>query len=63
MSGNPVNSLVSSIVGLALMLLLAGWAINTAVHLILEVWPYLVALAVCLSAASLATAYLRRDRW
>jgi hypothetical protein len=45
------------------MLLLAGWAINTAIHLILEVWPYLVALAVAVSAASLATAYLRRDRW
>ncbi len=62
MSNTP-SSLASSLLGFALMLLLAGWAINTAVHLILEVWPYLVALAVCLSAASLATAYLRRDRW
>ncbi len=62
MSNTP-SSLASSILGFALMLLLAGWAINTAVHLILEVWPYLVALAVCVTAASLATAYLRRDRW
>ncbi len=62
MSNTP-SSLASSLLSFALMLLLAGWAINTAVHLILAVWPYLVALAVCVTAGSLAAAYWRRDRW
>ncbi len=62
MSNTP-SSMVNRLLGFALMLLLAGWAINTAVQLVLAVWPYLAGLAVCVTAGSLATAYWRRDRW
>ena len=53
-----------SVLSFALMLLLAGWAINEAVHLIMDVLPVLIGLAVAVAAASVGIAVWRhRDYW
>ncbi len=63
MNSSP-GGIGGSILSFALMLLLAGWAINTAVHLVMDVLPVLVGLAVAVAAVSVGIAVWRhRDYW
>lgn len=63
MSSSP-GGIGGSVLSFALMLLLAGWAINAAVHLVMEVLPVLVGLAVAVAAVSVGVAVWRhRDYW
>ena len=55
------RSWASSIVGFALAVLLAGWALHTAAELVLSVWPVLaLSTLVVLTVIGLIR---RRDRW
>lgn len=51
------QSWASSIVGFALALLLAGWALQQFVALVMAVWPALAGLAVLVGIGLLARAY------
>ncbi len=63
MNGSP-GGFGGNILTFALMLLLAGWAINAAVHLVLDVLPVLIGLAVAVAAVSVGMAvWRRRDYW
>ena len=63
MNSSP-GGIGGSVLSFALVLLLAGWAINTAVHLVMEVLPVLVGLAVAVAAVSGGIAiWRRRDYW
>ena len=58
------GGLASSIVSIALMVLLAAWAINAAAHLILAVLPVLIGVAATASVGVAGVTLWRgRDSW
>lgn len=63
MSASP-GGIGGRILSFALMLLLAGWAVNTGVHLIVEVLPVLIGLIVTIAVTVIGFAVWRnRDYW
>ena len=60
--GGP--SWTRSLVGFAAAVLLAGWAINAAAQLVLEVWPLVVVTILLIALSLVAFNILHgRDRW
>jgi predicted neutral ceramidase superfamily lipid hydrolase len=58
------QSWASSLVGLALALLLASWALQQFAAVVRAVWPVLAGVAILAALGAFVFAYLRRtDRW